>query len=84
MYTLSEPVTLNDISQKQIEFIPKVYNIDVRKYNLISVNTGGYNQVNIKAQNKIKISNSKRNKLGIPLPKGTIRVFKTDKADGSL
>ena len=28
--------------------------------------------------------NSKTNGLGIPLPKGTIRVFKTDKADNSL
>ena len=30
------------------------------------------------------MSNTKENKLGIPLPKGTVRVFKEDSADGSL
>lgn len=44
LYTLSEPVTLNDNSQKQVEFIPKVYNIDIRKYNLLTISAGGYNQ----------------------------------------
>lgn len=53
MYTLSEPVSLNDNSQKQVEFIPKVYNITVRKYNLITISAGGYSQNNIKASNKI-------------------------------
>ncbi|MCB0371231.1 MAG: hypothetical protein KDD45_17900, partial [Bdellovibrionales bacterium] len=37
LYTLSDPVTLNDKSQKQVEFVPKVYGINVRKYNLISI-----------------------------------------------
>ena len=32
LYTLSRPVTLNDASQKQVEFVPKVYGIPVRKY----------------------------------------------------
>ena len=53
LYTLSEPVSLNDNSQKQVEFIPKVYNVDVRKYNLININGGGYSQTNLKAKNKI-------------------------------
>lgn len=84
MYTLSQPVNLNDNSQKQVEFIPKVYNIAVRKYNFLSINAGGYAESNLKASNKVQIRNSKDNKLGIPLPKGTIRVFKTDSADNSL
>lgn len=84
LYTLSEPVTLNENSQKQVEFIPKAYNVKVRKYNLISVGAGGYSQPNLKAANKIEFSNSKVNKLGLPLPKGTVRVFKTDDADNSL
>jgi len=84
MYTLSEPVSLNDKSQKQVEFIPKVYNVAIRKYNLISINGGGYSQTNLKAQNKIEFSNSKTNGLGIPLPKGTVRVFKADDSDKSL
>jgi hypothetical protein len=84
MYTLSEPVSLNDNSQKQVEFIPKVYNIAIRKYNLISISAGGYSQPNLKARNRIEFSNTKSNGLGIPLPKGTVRVFKTDDSDKSL
>ncbi len=84
MYTLSEPVSLNDNSQKQVEFIPKVYGITIRKYNLISINSGGYSQNNIKASNKIEFQNNKNNGLGIPLPKGVVRVFKADETDGSL
>lgn len=30
------------------------------------------------------MQNNEANGLGIPLPKGTVRVFKTDKADNSL
>ena len=32
LYTLSRPVTLNESSQKQIEFIPKVFNVPIDKY----------------------------------------------------
>jgi hypothetical protein len=53
MYTLSQQVTLNDNSEKQVEFIPKVYNITVRKYNSISISAGGYSENNIKASNNI-------------------------------
>jgi len=84
LYTLSEPVNLNDNSEKQVEFIPKVYNINVRKYNQLSISAGGYSQTNLKAGNKIEFRNDKKNGLGIPLPKGTVRVFKTDDSDGSL
>lgn len=84
MYTLSSVVTIDEQSKKQIEFIPKVYGVGIRKYHLISINAGGSQQLNLKATNKIEFRNSKTNRLGIPLPKGTVRVFKTDSADGSL
>ena len=77
-------MSLNEASQKQVEFIPKVYGVQLRKYNLISVSAGGYEQRNIKAASKVKFLNSKENDLGIALPKGTFRVFKEDEADGSL
>lgn len=67
-----------------MEFIPKVYGVNVRKYNFISISTGGYAQENLKASNKVELTNTKANKMGIPLPKGTVRVFKEDTADGSL
>ena len=33
LYTLSAPVTLNESSQKQVEFIPKVYNVTIDSFN---------------------------------------------------
>lgn len=33
MYTLSRLVTLNESSQKQVEFIQKVYEVPIRKFN---------------------------------------------------
>ena len=35
LYTLSKPVTLNESSQKQVEFIPKVFGVPIRKFNQI-------------------------------------------------
>lgn len=84
LYTLSRPVTLNESSQKQVEFIPKVYDIDIEKYHEIRISAGGYNQNNLEALNYIKFLNSENNGLGIPFPKGVVRVFKTDEDDGSL
>lgn len=42
MYTLSQTVTLNESSQKQVEFIPKVYSIPIHKYHSVLINAGGY------------------------------------------
>ena len=58
--------------------------MNIRKYNQININSGSYSQTNLKASNKIQFANTKENKLGIPFPKGTVRVFKTDQDDGSL
>ena len=58
MYTLSETVSLEENSQKQVEFLPKVYSAKVRKYNHISISAGGYSQKNLKASNKIEIKNT--------------------------
>lgn len=82
LYTLSETVTLNDFSQKQIEFIPKVYGMQLRKFNQIVINAGGYDQTGLKASSKVQLNNSADLGLGIPLPKGVVRVFKED--EGSL
>jgi hypothetical protein len=84
MYSLSRPVNLNESSKKQIEFIPKAYNVSVTKTYNYDVPVGGNQNDNIKFESTYKFLNSKANKLGIPLPAGTIRVFKTDNADNSL
>ena len=84
LYTLSEPVTLNENEQKQVEFIPEAFNVTIRKYNLVIVNAGGTGESNLNVYNRIEFENSQSNKLGIPLPKGIFRVYKTDSADNSL
>ena len=84
LYTLSKPVTLNESSQKQVEFVPKVFNVTVDKYHEISISAGGYSQTGLKARNFVKFLNSQDNGLGIAFPKGTVRVFKEDDSDGSL
>lgn len=56
----------------------------LRKYNELSISSGGYSNEDIKAQSKIEFVNSAQNGLGIPFPKGTVRAFKEDPDDGSL
>lgn len=84
MYTLSQTVTLTEASQKQVEFIPKVYSVPIHKYHTVTISAGGYTEKSLKATNVVRFKNSKANKLGIPFPKGTVRVFKSDEDDGSL
>ena len=57
LYTLSALVTLNESSQKQVEFIPKVYDLPIRKYHEIRISSGGYSQENLDASNKINFFN---------------------------
>lgn len=64
--------------------MPKVYNVSLDKFHEIKISSGGYNQLNLEAQNYLRFLNSNANGLGIPFPKGIFRVFKTDEADGSL
>lgn len=84
MYTLRRKVDINESSTKQVEFIPLVKDAKIDKYYRVSISTGGYSEYSLKAENMIKFSNSKENKLGLPLPKGTVRTFKQDSADSSL
>lgn len=42
------------------------------------------NQSNPKLDVYVKFKNAKKNKLGMPLPKGKVRVYKQDDADGTL
>ena len=45
---------------------------------------GGRSEQNLDTAVKINFLNSENNGLGIPFPKGVVRVFKEDDADGSL
>lgn len=97
MYTLARPTTLAENSSKQVE-MASVANIPIKKIyvydgaeNLYYGGFGGsgYWDPNYGVQSNKKVSvilefdNKKSSGLGIPLPKGRVRVYKKDD-DGSL
>lgn len=83
MYTLPRRVTINEASKKQIEFLPRADTILVDKYLVLQISAGGYTEADLKAKSTVAFRNSAKDGLGLPLPKGTVRVFKQD-TDESL
>ena len=76
MYTLSENVNINNNQTKQLRLFPtKTVNAESR----YEYNTGSTD-----VQSKIKFINSKKDGLGIPLPKGIVKIYKKDDADNEL
>jgi len=88
IYTLERPATVKDNQTKQISLVNAV-NIPVEKEYVYSgekyyfTNRYGGAISNQKVDVFIEIQNKKENNLGIPLPKGVIRVYKHD-SEGSL
>ncbi len=71
IYKLQRKATLKDNEKKQIEFTA-AQNIPVeKKYTYQS-------SKNNKVEISLKFKNNKASNLGIPLPKGKVRVFKSD------
>lgn len=93
LYTLPRPVLLRNNELKQIEFM-KAEGVKGRRYYVYNpmigyTYGGGYNQdpdfgivADKKVGVRIEISNSETNGLGIPLPKGRMRMYRTDDVDG--
>ncbi|OGW32722.1 MAG: DUF4139 domain-containing protein [Nitrospirae bacterium GWC2_42_7] len=88
IYTLQRPSTIKDNQTKQISLIT-ADSIPVKK-ELIFRGTNYYFYsryadaiTNQKVGVFVEIANKKENNLGIPLPKGTVRVYKHD-SEGSL
>ncbi|MCG3181711.1 MAG: hypothetical protein BIFFINMI_04110 [Phycisphaerae bacterium] len=79
MYTLPRPTTINDNQVKQIEMFEPVAAVPVTRFYEYPAGPGA-DKVNV----KVEFKNEKRIGLGMPLPKGTVRMFKSDPADGSL
>jgi hypothetical protein len=83
MYTLDRPTTLKQNQKKQISLL-EAHGIDVTKtYRCIGQNyyyrsRRGDMIKNIKIGVFMSFMNSKTNNLGMPLPKGTVRVYKAD------
>lgn len=88
IYTLGRPATVKDNQTKQISLV-SADDIPVKKELLYyGANYYYYSRYGEAISNQkvgvfVEIKNRKENNLGIPLPKGTVRVYKADK-EGSL
>ena len=85
LYTLEHPTTLLTNEQKQVSLL-EAQNIKVDKrlifFGADYYYRGSYGQVvsNQKVGVYLDIENKESNHMGMPLPKGTVRVYKADKA----
>ena len=87
LYTLDHPTTLLSNEQKQVTLL-EGHGIQVLRRELIFFfgasyyYRGSYGQVvsNQKVGVFLEIKNDEANHLGMPLPKGTVRVYKADKS----
>ncbi|MDP3069155.1 MAG: hypothetical protein Q8N18_02650 [Opitutaceae bacterium] len=96
LYSLPRAVTLRDRESKQVEFMrasgvnaPVVYVYDGT--GMFSTYQGGMirdpaygTQSNKKVWVMREFKNSEANKLGLPLPKGRLRFYRRDDADGRI
>lgn len=94
LYTLQRPTTLNNRETKQIEFttaanvaVNKLFVYDgasaLRFYGYPIADASYGKTSDTKVAVMLEFKNSEANKLGIPLPKGTIRVYKVDSDGGN-
>jgi hypothetical protein len=81
LYTLSRPATINDKEIKQLSLFPST-RTKARKIFIFDATGGGYyynnNQDKIKIKANLEFENSEKAGLGMPLPKGKLRVYKAD------
>ncbi len=93
LYTLPRPVLLRNKELKQVEFIRAngvkgnryyVYNplIGWRPGRGVNQDPDYGTQADKKIGVRIEVSNSETNGLGVPLPKGRMRLYRTDSVDG--
>ena len=90
LYTLQRKTTLKDNQTKQITLftaprvsVEKVYTYEGALYRYYYYDRWRRQRCNKKVAVNLDFENSNKNGLGIPLPKGKIRVYKTD-VDGTL
>jgi hypothetical protein len=88
LYTLDRRTTIKDNQTKQMTLLD-ANQVPIKKLFLFSGSPQYYYYQMDQGSNKQKVGvfleleNTQKNNLGIPLPKGTVRVYKEDK-DGSL
>ncbi len=85
LYTLDRPTSLLSNEQKQVTLL-EGHDLQVHRqlifYGASYYYRGSYGQVvsNQKVGVYLEIKNEEQNHLGMPLPKGTVRVYKADKS----
>ena len=99
LYTLPRRTDIPVNSTQQIALFPTAHDVGVEKvmvyYGLPQGAHWGYagqphqdrnfgNQSNKKVDVYLRFDNAKSNQMGMPLPKGKVRVYKRDDADGTL
>ena len=96
LYTLPRAVSLRDRETKQVEFMratgvkaPVIYVYDGAAqfgifYGHVNFDPGYGTQGNTKVWVMREFKNSEENKLGLPLPKGRMRFYRRDEADGRI
>ncbi len=91
LYTLTRPATVRNNEMKQVSLL-EATGVHVTKkllvdsmfgFNAYYPNEGVVGSGDIKPTVYLEFKNSKENKLGMPLPKGTFKVFQSD-SSGSL
>jgi hypothetical protein len=87
LYTLDRRTTIKDNQTKQMTLLD-ANQVPLKKLFIFTGHPQYYYYQNQGSQKQkigvfLELENTKKNNLGIPLPKGTIRVYKEDK-DGSL
>jgi hypothetical protein len=99
LYTLPRPATIDANSTQQLALFPNKQGVGVEKvlvyYGLPESASWRFVQEpmrdrdvrgssNPKVDVYVRFDNKEANKLGIPLPKGKMRVYKQDQADGAV
>lgn len=86
LYTLGRPTTIKDNQSKQVSLLQAAH-VPCRKEFLLQGSPYYYQGKHGEIARKLKvgvyldIANTKENNLGMPLPKGVVRVYKEDSAN---
>jgi hypothetical protein len=81
LYNIARPTTIANNESKQVTLFDK-QNIKIEKEYLYEVNS--YYSYEANPDIYVKFKNSEKNNLGIPLPKGVIRIYKDDGTDKEM
>jgi hypothetical protein len=82
LYTLGRPTTIGDNQTKQVALLSGDAIPVVKEYRLVNIGTA-YNypvgdMVRVNATVRLAFDNEEADHLGVPLPKGIVRVYKND------